>query len=281
MCPRRVSGNSRNSRLYFLDFLSVALLTETAGHHGRKKWDKVKQCPKFLPHQSRSGPLKGTDKTCGTIIAPCLCKINTAAYIRGLYHSYFIFHLLHTVSDKKKKKPSISEQYELLISQPQFLLSPHLPLSSFFSTFQVRHATPFPLSGVFSVGVVLTCELDHLRQFKSLTSGFSLLYFNWFGSRSFLREVSSIGIMNHKNYAFYCSSSNTCQIFKSNKGAFFWCKWRLQLHSNIFRDMSLFFKLIVLSFNLVSVWLFWISFFGLWSGEYLTVDIRSFSAESF
>lgn len=103
MCPRRVSGNCRNSRLYFLDFLSVALLTETAGHHGRKKWDKVKQCPKFLPHQSRSGPLKGTDKTCGTIIAPCLCKINTAAYIRGLYHSYFIFHLLHTVSDKKKK----------------------------------------------------------------------------------------------------------------------------------------------------------------------------------
>ena len=135
-----------------------------------------------------------------------------------------LFHIppsTHGFWQKKKKKPSISEQYELLISQPQFLLSPRLSLSSFFSTFLVPNATPFPLSGVFSVGVVLTCELDHLRQFKSLTSGFSLLYFNWFGSRSFLSKFSSIGIMNHQNDAFYCSASNTRQIFKSNKGAFF------------------------------------------------------------
>lgn len=37
LCPQRDSGNCRNSTLYFLDFFSVALVTESAGHSGRKR----------------------------------------------------------------------------------------------------------------------------------------------------------------------------------------------------------------------------------------------------
>lgn len=68
-------------------------------------------------------------------------EINTAAYIRGLHESYFIFHLLHAVSDKKN--PSISERYELSISQP-FLLSLRLLLSCLFSSLLPWTHNSFP-----------------------------------------------------------------------------------------------------------------------------------------
>lgn len=95
----------------------------------------------FLPHHSHSGSLKGTDKTRSTIIG------------RGVWKSILLrtwgappkrFHIpasTHGFWQKKKKTTSISEWYELSISQPQFFSSP----SVLFPVPYLWHTTPFPL----------------------------------------------------------------------------------------------------------------------------------------
>lgn len=107
------------------------------GFGGTNRWtlweEETRQSwamPKILPRSSHSGSLKGTDKTRSPIIGPGLWK-SIPLLTWGAPPKRF--HIPASTRSFWQKKTSISERYELLISQPQYSYSPSVffcPLSS-------------------------------------------------------------------------------------------------------------------------------------------------------
>lgn len=106
----------------------------------RVKLDKIWAQIFLGPRQSH---YKGTDKSLRYHNWTSALEINTAAYMRGPSTkaiSYSSFYTQVSEPKKKRKTPSISERYELSISQPRFILVLRLRPSSSSSL------RPLPLS---------------------------------------------------------------------------------------------------------------------------------------
>jgi len=121
--PAAVSSERhwRDRRLHFLDLFSLCDFGDWNSRPlGGGAGGRSRALPKMLPHQSDSGPLKkkGTDKNLRYNKWTTSLEINTAAYIRGLHPKLFHIPPSTSIFWQQQKTPSISEQYELLISQP-------------------------------------------------------------------------------------------------------------------------------------------------------------------
>lgn len=132
-------------------FSSWLWLQKQLGHSGMRRWGRVRCFSITLPHQSRSSPLKRAagekkKKTCGTKIGPGLWKsillLTWGASTKAI--SYFTIYTQFLRRKKKKHNPSISEQYELSISQSRFLLFLCPFLSSLCSIPHLWCGTPSP-----------------------------------------------------------------------------------------------------------------------------------------
>lgn len=179
--PQRDSGNRR---LYFLDFFSAALVTETAAHLGGKETRQSQTMPKILPHLSHSGPLKGTDQPGGNIIGRGLWKsirlLTSGASTKAI--SYSTFYTRFLTKKKLQFQNSMNYRFHSHVSYP---LSPPTPVLSIFQspTIDMQLLSHSLLQGnrsVFCLGVnrlewylpVNPIILDHSNPLQVALHGF-------------------------------------------------------------------------------------------------------------
>lgn len=182
------------------------------GHSGMRRWGRVRCFSITLPHQSRSSPLKRAagEKKKKKLVVPKLdqvcgnqyCCLHEGPPLRPFHISPYI----HSFWGERKKKhnPSISEQYELSISQSRFLLSlPISVLSLFHSPPLMWNSFPPPPKLLLNENCLLLGFSRRRGRYRHIFTSFTFL----------LKEM------------FFPLTSRIDRSVRWNRKAISWQKW--------------------------------------------------------